>query len=234
MLKISHLSHIISKQRIIHELTFSTKASGLYVFAGANGCGKSTLFNIICGLYPVQKGSISLDGINNAEQYRQLMGCSIEPFTNAPQITVRQILDIAQRTKKTTPEEVNYWLNYWELNDALDKPFSALSVGMVKRLSLITSLLGKPPVLIWDEPFNGLDPLGIQKLKRLITTLLSQEKLILLSTHILAELTNPIEQIIIMEEGQIKKILIPSTTPVDNTSSIMSWLEKATLNYTPE
>ncbi|MBR8536956.1 ABC transporter ATP-binding protein [Carboxylicivirga sediminis] len=234
MLKIDQLSHTISKQPIIRDLSLTTKPSGLYVFAGANGCGKSTLFNIICGLYPIQQGSIFINNTNNIEVYRSLIGCSIEPFTNAPQICVRQILDIARRIKETTEEDVYYWLKFWDLHEAIDKPFGALSVGMIKRLSLITSLLGNPSVYIWDEPFNGLDPLGIQKLKQLITTLLSQNKLILLSTHILAELSNTVEQVIIMEMGEIKKILTPPNKEINSTSSIISWLEKPTPNHIPE
>lgn len=234
MLKIDQLSHTISKQPIIRDLSLTTKPSGLYVFAGANGCGKSTLFNIICGLYPIQQGSIFINNTNNIEVYRSLIGCSIEPLTYTPQTTVRQILDTARRIKKATPEEVNYWLKYWELSEAIDKPFHALSVGMIKRLSLITSLLDNPPVYIWDEPFNGLDPLGIQKLKQIITTLLSLNKLILLSTHILAELSNTVEQVIIMEAGEIKKILTPSNKEINSTSSIISWLEKPTPNHISE
>lgn len=203
MLKISNVTHHFGKQKVLDAFSLETQSSGLYVFAGANGSGKSTLFNCIGGFIHPEAGEISLNECKLPDLYRAQMGISMEPFKTEPHLTVGQILEIARVQKQVHQDAIQYWLNWWELIDAVNKKFKALSVGMCKRLSIITSLLGDPQILLWDEPFNGLDPVGMEKLRQLITEQLSKGKLILCSTHILGELGNDPAQIIIMENGRL-------------------------------
>jgi len=203
MLIINNVIHTFGRQMVLDNFSFETKKAGLYVFAGANGSGKSTLFNCIGGFIRPASGTISLHRCTHPDVYRKQLGISMEPFKTESNLTVGQILEIARLQKKVSIDEVNHWLEWWELTDAVHKKFRALSVGMIKRLSLITSLLGDPQALLWDEPFNGLDPLGMEKLRQLITDQLAKGKLILCSTHILGELGNDDAQIIIMENGRL-------------------------------
>ncbi|MCG8578878.1 MAG: ABC transporter ATP-binding protein [Bacteroidales bacterium] len=226
MLKINELSQRYGKQVIIDHLSIETKSSGLHVFAGANGSGKSTLFRLIAGFDLPQYGTIEINQLSSAEDYRNQLGISLEPFRTEPNLTVAQILLMAQKEKNADTEVINYWLHFWELNDATTKRFKELSVGMVKRLSLIISLIGNPKILIWDEPFNGLDPLGIEKLQSLIEQEIKAGKLILLSTHLLSELSNTIEQAFIMEDGHIKKTLTKDElNNTEDKSTILKWLQ---------
>ncbi|TRX62009.1 ATP-binding cassette domain-containing protein [Carboxylicivirga sp. M1479] len=207
MLKINKLNHCYGKQLIIDQLSIETSTSGLHVFAGTNGSGKSTLFRLIAGFEIPSNGTIEINNIHYAENYRNQLGISLEPFKTEPNLTVSQILTMAQLEKSVNSKTIDHWLQFWELNEAINKRFKELSVGMIKRLSLIISLIGNPQILIWDEPFNGLDPLGIEKLHDLIELEVHAGKLILLSTHLLNELSNSIEQAYIMDSGRIKKIL---------------------------
>ncbi|MCU4156049.1 ABC transporter ATP-binding protein [Carboxylicivirga sp. A043] len=229
MLKIKNLNHQFGKQGVIKDITFQTKEAGLYVFAGANGCGKSTLFRLIGGLCLPYSGSIELNNVTCANEYRRHLGLSLEPFKTEPNLKLGQILKMAQEEKYISDDEIDYWLGYWQLKEAINKKFKALSVGMVKRLSLITAFLGEPPVLVLDEPFNGLDPLGIELLQKVLERKIVEGKLILLSTHLLSELSNTMEQVIIMEKGQIKKVLDKNeVSNSENKSVIMQWLQPQT------
>ena len=164
--------------------------------------------------------------MRQADDYRSQLGISLEPFITEPNLTVSQILTMAQLEKNVDAKNIEHWLVFWELNDAINKRFKELSVGMIKRLSLIISLIGNPQILIWDEPFNGLDPLGIEKLQVLIEQEIQAGKLILLSTHLLSELSNTIEQAFIMEDGRVKKTLTKDelNNPEDKTT-ILKWLQ---------
>ncbi|WP_430814714.1 ATP-binding cassette domain-containing protein [Carboxylicivirga sp. RSCT41] len=226
MLKIKELSHQYGKQVIIDQLSIETQKSGLHVFAGANGSGKSTLFRLVAGFDIPHKGTIEVNQLSNADDYRNQLGISLEPFKTEPDLSVAQILSMAQQEKGVKDEVIDLWLNFWELKDVRNKRFKELSVGMVKRLSLIISLIGNPDILIWDEPFNGLDPLGIEKLQDLIEQEIKAGKLILLSTHLLSELSNTIEKAFIMEDGQVKKTLTKDELNTsDDKSTILKWLQ---------
>ena len=225
MLKINNLSYQYGKQEVLKNIVLETKDLGLYVFAGTNGCGKTTLFNIISGIIIPKKGKVQMNEINNADDYRKKLGISLEPFMIEPNLTISEIVEIACLQKDCSVKEAQHWLQYWELDTCQQKRFKELSVGMKKRLSIVISLLGNPPVLIWDEPFNGLDPLGIEKLQNLIKEQLNLEKLILLSTHILSEISSLVEQVIIMEDGVIKTKLNRADFNSDK-ETIMQWLKK--------
>lgn len=202
MLKVNNLHHHFGSQVALSDINFEITQPKLYVFAGANGSGKSTLFNCINGLIIPDAGSVEVN--------QDTLGIVNEPFNTEGNLTVRQILQVAASIKKCKTEEIYHWLSYWELEQHVDKSYKALSVGMQKRLALITSLLGSPNLLLWDEPFNGLDPLGMNKLRQLISQLITEEKTICLSTHILGELGDDEAHIIVMKNGCITNQLSSS------------------------
>jgi ABC-2 type transport system ATP-binding protein len=201
MLEIKYLTKKFGSEYALNNLSFSANAPGLYLLIGINGSGKSTLFNAITGLMPSYKGSIILHGKERADDRRMLTGISTEPFYTEQNLTVHQVADISTMIKKSEPNEANYWLKYWKLDSALDKPFKALSTGMKKRLSLVVSLIGNPDYLFWDEPFNGLDPLGIDLLNGLIRELTDKGKYLFLSTHLLNELQGLKATCLVLKDG---------------------------------
>jgi len=207
MLKINKLSHCYGQQEVLKQIDLDINQPGLYVLAGINGCGKSTLFNCICGFLPIQQGYIEVNGTSCSDEYRVQLGIITEPFNTQPNLTVKQIINICRRIKNANEKECQYWLEFWQMTQQQDKPFKALSVGMRKRLAITTSLIGNSDFLFWDEPFNGLDPLGMQKLRELIKQLIRQGKTILLSTHILGEIDIKEATILIMKEGRIMKAI---------------------------
>lgn len=201
MLKIENLTQKFGEQLALNNLSFTASEPGLYLLVGANGSGKTTLFNAITGIRPQYKGSITLNGKTNPDERRLLAGIATEPFYTEPHLTVQQIIDICMLIKKAKPSEAKQWLKFWELDNALEKPFKALSTGMKKRLSLVLSLIGNPDYLFWDEPFNGLDPLGIDLLNQLITDLTKQDKYLFVSTHLLNELQGVQANCLVLKDG---------------------------------
>lgn len=201
MISISNLSKRFGPQTVVNSFSFETEKPGLYVFVGANGSGKSTLFNLISGLVLMDTGEISLNGFTDVDIIRSKFGISTEPIVTDPGLTVAEIFTICRRIKKMPEADISKWIDFWELNDALHKPFKALSTGMKKRLSLALSLVGNPAYLLWDEPFNGLDPIGIELLNQLTIDLVDQGKTIFLSTHLLGEISFPKIHFLVMKDG---------------------------------
>ncbi len=203
MISITNLHKRFGRQTVVNNFSFETETSGLYVFVGANGSGKTTLFNLISGLMLPDKGQISLNGLTDVDLIRSKFGISTEPFVTDPALTVTEIVSICCQIKKTPIFEISRWIDFWELNDALGKSFRALSTGMKKRLSLALSLVGNPTYLLWDEPFNGLDPFGIELLNQLAIDLIDQGKTIFLSTHLLGEISFSKIHFLVMKNGEL-------------------------------
>jgi len=203
MITISKLNRSFGQFKAINNLELEVLESGLYIFVGANGSGKSTLFNLIAGLIIPDYGQINVNGMAAPDQIRTITGIAAEPFITEPTLTVSEIFKIGRQIKKVKNAEVEKWLAFWELDTVKNKPFKNLSTGMKKRLSIALSLLGNPKYIIWDEPFNGLDPLGIDLLNQLCEKLISEGKYIFLSTHLLNEITFPFAIYFVMKEGKI-------------------------------
>lgn len=207
MLTTNNITKKFGRFVAVDQLSFEINKPGLYLFVGDNGSGKTTLFNLVAGLINPDKGKISLDNQTDADARRKRMGISTEPFTTEPSITVSEIAEIVQKIKHVSPEEMKELLKQWEIWTAREKTFKALSTGMKKRLSIALSMAGNPEFFLWDEPYNGLDPLGIKLLNQIIGELAEQEKTILLSTHLLNEITVPANTGFIMKEGRLAGIV---------------------------
>ncbi|MCU4162388.1 ABC transporter ATP-binding protein [Carboxylicivirga caseinilyticus] len=193
ILQISNLSHQFQKLTVLKNINLEITKPGLYVFAGANGSGKSTLFNCITGMLQANKGTISLNS--------QDIGIVYEPVSTEPNLTVLQIIKMVISIRNAKMDELDYQIKYWDLDENRNKTFKALSLGMRKRLLIACSLIGNPKIQIWDEPFNGLDPLGMNKLREVINNQIKQGNTILLSTHILGELDTLAAEIYVLKEG---------------------------------
>lgn len=201
MLRIENLTKKFGSFVAVNKLNFEINQPGLYLFVGDNGSGKTTLFNIVAGLINPDYGNISFKNTNDADLCRKQFGISTEPFITEPSLTVSEIAEIVQKVKHVSSEETTPLLKLWDIWIARDKPFKALSSGMKKRLSLALSMSGNPDFLLWDEPFNGLDPLGIKLLNEIILDLTEQGKTILLSTHLLNEISVPSNSCFVLKEG---------------------------------
>jgi ABC-type multidrug transport system ATPase subunit len=201
MLRIENITKKFGSFVAVNKLRFEINQPGLYLFVGDNGSGKTTLFNIISGLINPDDGNISFNNSTDADLRRKQFGISTEPFITEPSLTVSEIAEIVQKAKHVSSEETTRFLQLWDIWIARDKPFKALSTGMKKRLSLALSMPGNPDFLLWDEPFNGLDPLGIKLLNEIILDLTEQGKTILLSTHLLNEISVQANSCFVMKEG---------------------------------
>lgn len=203
MLKITNLTKSFGKYKAVNQVSLEVTKPGLYIFVGANGSGKTTLFNLINGFILPDSGTISLNKITQPDKIRSVSGISTEPFITEPSLNVAEIVDIAKRMKGAKNGEAEKWLDFWQLNNAKTKSFKTLSTGLKKRLSLALSLLGTADSLFWDEPFNGLDPLGIELLNKVIERLCSEKKYLFLSTHLLNEILPQALCYFVMHEGKL-------------------------------
>ena len=182
----------------------------IYGLVGPNGAGKSTLMSIILGATLPTAGYVAINGVTEIEDLnlqRKKIGSIMDVPTLYP--TMSAIDNLISRCKllgiKDFVEKSKEMLAYVGLEDAEKKKVKNFSLGMKQRLAIGLALLGDPEILVLDEPTNGLDPIGVHEIRNIIQKLNQQGVTILISSHILAELSKFATHYGILYRGKLMK-----------------------------
>lgn len=199
------LTKMYQKKAAVNRLDMSVREGEIYGFIGKNGAGKSTTMKMLCGLARPAEGEIRLFGKPVSDPaVRRRMGVLIETPGLYPNMTARQNAVMKARCMGLADERsVDEALLLAGLADTGKKKVKHFSMGMKQRLGVALAMLGNPDLLILDEPINGLDPEGIRELRRLVLRLHETGKTILISSHILGELSKISTAYGIIKDGQM-------------------------------
>lgn len=194
ILKTNNLCKNYKKATVLNSVSLSVPTGSIYGLIGENGAGKTTLFRILAGLSYQTAGHFSMFGIsskNEVTKIRRNIGFLIETPAFYPNLSVKENLYVQQLQcfGRKNESDLFHILNLAGLNNQYHKKARSLSLGMKQRLAIAIALVGKPQLLILDEPINALDPMGIADFRQLLLKLNKEENVtILLSSHILSEL----------------------------------------------
>ena len=180
---------------------------GVYGLLGANGAGKTTLMRMICGVLKSTSGSIRLNGKTVeqlGEQYYTHLGYMPQDFGFYPDFTAREFMlymaAVKGLDKKLAKKRTENLLHMVNLSDVADKKIKSYSGGMKQRLGIAQAELNSPAILILDEPTAGLDPKERVRFRNLISDF-AKEKIVILSTHIVSDVSYIADTILMMKEG---------------------------------
>ena len=183
--------------------------NGVYGLLGANGAGKTTLMRMICTLLTPTSGQILCDGkdIQKMEgEYRNLLGYLPQEFGFYPEFSVKDYLLYIASLKGIRPvvakKRVKELLEQVGLSKAANKKMKKLSGGMKRRVGIAQAILNNPKILILDEPTAGLDPTERVRFRNLISEL-SEERIVILSTHIVSDVEYIANEIWLMKNGRL-------------------------------
>jgi ABC-2 type transport system ATP-binding protein len=209
MIEVQNLTKRYRDRSAIEGLTFSVNEGEILGFLGPNGAGKSTTMKILTGFLPPSEGTAKVAGFDVFEQpleVKRRIGYLPETPPLYPEMTVRGYLKFVAELKKVPGHgikaEVNRVASLTGLTDILERVIQNLSKGYKQRVGIAQALLGSPPVLILDEPTEGLDPSQRADMRSLIKQLASKHTVIL-STHILPEVTMTCEKVLIIHQGKM-------------------------------
>lgn len=181
---------------------------GMFGLLGRNGAGKTTLMKTLATLHQKQKGKITVCGIpvENAKEIRSITGYLPQDFSMYPTMTVEESLDylgiLSGMDGETRKKRIKMLLKRVNLTEHKHKKVKALSGGMKRRLGIAQALLHEPRVLIVDEPTAGLDPEERIRFRNLLCEV-AEERIVILSTHIVGDIESTCEDIAIMNSGKI-------------------------------
>ena len=191
----------------VNKVSLHIKKGSTYGFLGPNGAGKSTTMKMLVGLTAPTSGSFQIDGKqfpNDRLAILKRIGSFIEAPSFYANLTGRENLDIIRRILGLPQNTVEDALDLVGLSQFGDRLAKKYSLGMKQRLGLAGALLGRPPILILDEPTNGLDPSGIHEIRNLIKSLPTfYDCTVLISSHMLSEIELIADDIGILNHGRM-------------------------------
>ena len=191
----------------VDNVSLHIRKGSIYGFLGPNGAGKSTAMKMLLGLTAPTKGSFTIDGKQfpaDRISILQEVGSFIESPSFYANLTGRENLDIIRRILSLPKSAATDALELVGLSEFGDRLAKKYSLGMKQRLGLAGALLGRPPILILDEPTNGLDPSGIHEIRNLIKSLPDlYDCTVLISSHMLSEIELIADDIGILNHGRL-------------------------------
>ena len=215
------------KNRIAVENVNAELTEGIYGFLGANGAGKTTLMQMICGIVAPTSGEVKLNGKNvteMGEQLRDLLGYLPQEFGYTPGFTAEDFLLYIASVKGLDPRyarrRTRELMKVVSLEGDMKRKIRTFSGGMKRRLGIAQALLNDPKILIMDEPTAGLDPKERAYFRNVISEM-AQDKIIIISTHIVSDIEYISDQVIIMKKGRF--ILQGTTEELTAEAEGMVW-----------
>jgi ABC-2 type transport system ATP-binding protein len=205
MLNVDHLTKRYGTVVAVDGLSFEVGPGRVTGFLGPNGSGKTTTLRMLLGLAAPTNGTATINGV----RYRDLphpartVGAALEADSFHPGRSALEHLRIMAISAGLPRHRAAQVLDLVGLAEAARRRVGTFSLGMRQRLTLATALLGDPSVLIMDEPLNGLDPDGIRWMRDLLRQLAGQERTVLVSSHLLAEAAQTVDDVIVINHGRL-------------------------------
>ncbi len=208
VLELKGVEKKFQKKVILKDISMTIYEGEIVGLVGPNGAGKTTLLKSILNLYSISKGEVFVMGRNmqqNFEEAISQIGSLIDGPSSYSDLTgMENIKVVALMNHMKDLGDSKILVEKLKLNHVIHKKVKTYSLGMKQRLGLVLALMKKPKILLLDEPMNGLDPLGIKELRELLKEISQKEKIsILMSSHILSEMENVCDRIIILDNGYI-------------------------------
>ncbi len=210
MIRIEQVSHWFGSLHVLRNVSFTVPKGEIFGFIGPNGAGKTTTLRMIATLLEPDDGRVLVDGIDVVDDpaaVREVLGFMPDSFGVYERITVLEYLEFFAAAHGLPLDKraktVDAVMELTELGDLRERLVRALSKGMTQRLAIARTLLHDPKVLVLDEPANGLDPRARIEMRDLIEDLQRLGKTILLSSHILTELSDLCTSVAILEKGRL-------------------------------
>jgi ABC-2 type transport system ATP-binding protein len=204
--------------RAVDGLSFSAHPGEVTGFLGPNGAGKTTTLRMLLGLVEPTSGTATVGGrsYDDLSNPPDVVGAALEASSFHPGRSGRDHLRVYCAVAGYPDTRADETLDMVGLREAARRPVRGYSLGMRQRLGLATALLGDPPVLVLDEPSNGLDPAGIAWLRRFLKDLAAEGRTMLVSSHALSEVQQIADRVVIIDHGRLVREgrldeLIPET-----------------------
>ena len=208
IIEIKEISKSYGMHFSIENVSLNIEKGKIFSLLGPNGAGKTTLVKLMLNLLHSDSGSIEINGFNvNDKKSRLGVAFIPEKFSFFPFYTAKGVLEFFGKMKgivgSDLDAQVKHALEELQITELADRKLGKMSKGQVQRIGLASILIGNNDLIILDEPFSGLDPIGIRDLKEILRKLKEQGKTLFINSHILLEMEQLCDEIAILNKGQL-------------------------------
>jgi len=203
ILAVQNLSKNYGSLQALKNVSFEVPKGCVFGILGPNGSGKTTLLGIVMDVLKASGGQFQLFDETPSSKHRKMMGTLLETPNFYHYLSAIDNLRIAAAIKGHDESDIARVLEVVNLTERKNSRFNTFSLGMKQRLALAACLLGNPDVLVFDEPTNGLDPVGIAEIRELIKRLYKEGKTIIMASHLLDEVEKVCTHVAILQRGTL-------------------------------
>lgn len=220
------LSKEYEEKLAVNQVNMHIPEGQIYGFIGKNGAGKTTLIRMLTGLTKPTEGRLSIfqkESLQELEEIRKLIGSVVEVPTFYGNMTGRENLEMHQKLLGLPKNSIDEAISFVDAEAFLDQPANTLSMGQRQRMGLARAVMGKPKMLILDEPTNGVDPEGIVEFRKSLEFLRTEyNTTILISSHILSELSQMATWYGVIDQGVLLDEFPASALKVEERAEIFT------------
>lgn len=205
MIEVRELTKRYGATTAVDGLTFTVRPGRVTGFLGPNGAGKSTTLRMVLGLHAPTSGAVTVGGLRFADRPRGLrhVGALLDASDAHGGRTARAHLAALARSNRIPLARVDAVLAEVGLAGAARRRIGGFSLGMRQRLGIAGALLGDPPVLLFDEPLNGLDPEGVRWVRGLFRRLAAEGRTVFVSSHLMSEMEHTADDLVVVGRGRL-------------------------------
>jgi len=203
VLTINNITKNYGRIQALNNVSFSVPEGSVFGILGPNGSGKTTMLGIVMDILKPSSGSFQFFGGPATAETRKQIGTLLETPNFYHYLSAERNLGIAAEIKGKGHNNIDEVLHKVNLYNRKTSKFSTYSLGMKQRLAIASCLLGDPQVLVFDEPTNGLDPVGIAEIRELIKLLATEGKTIIMASHMLDEVEKVCTHVAILKYGNL-------------------------------
>ncbi len=203
VLTLNNITKYYGRIQALNNVSFSVPAGSVFGILGPNGSGKTTMLGIVMDILKPSSGSFQFFGGPATAETRKQVGTLLETPNFYHYLSAERNLVIAAEIKGKGHGNIDEVLRKVNLHHRKSSKFSTYSLGMKQRLAIASCLLGDPGVLVFDEPTNGLDPVGIAEIRELIKVLAAEGKTIIMASHMLDEVEKVCTHVAILKTGNL-------------------------------
>ncbi|WCD90642.1 putative ABC transporter ATP-binding protein YxlF [Streptomyces xanthophaeus] len=205
MIEVNELTKRYGGTTAVDDLSFTVRPGLVTGFLGPNGAGKSTTLRMLLGLHAPTSGTVAVDGRPFRDRPRGLrhVGALLDAHDVHGGRTATAQLSALARSNRIPQHRVAEVLQEVGLAEVARRRIGGFSLGMKQRLGIASALLGDPPVLLFDEPLNGLDPEGVKWVRELFGRLAAEGRTVFVSSHLMSEMEHTADQLIVIGRGRL-------------------------------